>query len=318
MKVSLLEPLGVSRKTIEALSRGIVECGHEFTYYEDRTTDSAELARRSQGSDVVMISNNPYPDEVVEQLAGLKMIAVAFTGIDHVGLEACRDREVMVCNCAGYSDVAVSELAVGMTIDVLRKVREGDAAVRAGGTSAGLTGCEIAGKTVGIVGCGKIGTQTARLFKAFGARVLGYSRSVNPVAVEAGVEFVPLEELLGQSDIVSIHLPLNDQTRKSFGDSQLAVMKEGSVLINCARGAILDNEAVAKALVSGHLAGAGIDVYDVEPPLPADYPLLSAPGLVLTPHVGFLTQESMERRAKIEFENVVAYLEGTPRNVCKL
>lgn len=318
MKVSLLEPLGVSPQTIEKLSQSIVGCGHEFACFEDKTTDPSELARRSEGADIVMIANNPYPDEVVRGAEKLKMIAVAFTGIDHVGLAACRERGIAVCNCAGYSDVAVSELAVGMTIDVLRKVAEGGVAVRAGGTSAGLVGREIAGKTVGIVGCGKIGTQTARLFRAFGARVLGYSRSVNPVAVRAGVEFVPLDELLEQSDIVSIHLPLNDQTCGSFGAAQLFSMKEGSILVNCARGAILDNEALAEALRSGHLAGAGIDVYDMEPPLPASYPLLSAPNVVLTPHVGFLTQESMERRAKIEFENVEAYLTGTPKNVCAL
>lgn len=318
MKISLIEPLGVPAETIERLAANIRAAGHEFVHFEDKASDASEQLRRAEGSEVVMIANSPLPADVIKGIDTLKMIAVAFTGIDHVGLDACRERDIMVCNCAGYSDTAVSELAVGLAIDVLRKVRQGDHAARHGSTSAGLVGREIAGKTVGIVGCGKIGATTARLFKAFGARVLGYSRHVNPDAVSAGVEFTALDTLLRQSDIVSIHLPLNEQTRRSFGASQIAAMREGSVLINCARGAIVDNDALADALASGHVAGAGIDVFDMEPPLPADYPLVQAPNLILTPHVGFLTEESMERRAKIEFANVEAFLSGTPQNVCVL
>lgn len=318
MNIALLEPLGVSPELIDELARPLRDAGHTFTAYDTKTTDPAELARRSAGADVVMIANNPYPASVIEAADALKMIAVAFTGIDHVGLDACRARGITVCNCAGYSDVSVAELTIGLTIDVLRKVRAGDAAVRAGGTAAGLTGREIAGKTVGIVGTGKIGVQTARLFKAFGACVLGYARHEHPEALEAGVVYAPLEELLAQSDIVSLHLPLNDTTRKSFGAAQFAQMKQGAVFINCARGAIVDNDALAAALTSGHLAGAGIDVFDAEPPIDPAYPLLQAPNTIFTPHVAFLTEEAMVRRAHIEFENVAAYLAGTPQNVCTL
>lgn len=318
MNIALLEPLGVPAETIESLAQPLKDAGHTFTYFDTKTTDPAELARRSEGAEVVMIANNPYPADVVRGADALKIIAVAFTGIDHVGLDACRERGVQVCNCAGYSDVSVAELTIGLTIDVLRRVVEGDTAVREGGTSAGLMGREIAGKTVGIVGTGKIGTQAARLFKAFGARVLGYARHEHPEAAEAGVEFMPLDKLLAESDIVSLHLPLNDSTRKSFGAERIALMKEGAVLINCARGAIVDNDALADALASGHLSGAGIDVFDGEPPLDAAYKLLSAPNCVFTPHVAFLTEEAMQRRAKIEFDNVLAYVNGTPENVCEL
>lgn len=318
MRVALLEPLGVSEQTIDELAEPIRQRGHEFVYFSDKTTESAELIRRSKGADVVMIANNPYPASVVKEADSLKMIAVAFTGIDHVGLAACKDKGVEVCNCAGYSDVSVAELTIGLTIDVLRKVAAGDAAVRNGGTSAGLTGGEIADRTVGIVGTGHIGTRVGMLFKAFGARVLGYARHENPAATDAGIEFTPLDELLAQSDIVSLHLPLNDSTRKSFGAAQFRQMREGAVFINCARGAIVDNDALAAALNSGHLAGAGVDVFDQEPPLPTDYALLHAKNLVLTPHVGFLTEEAMQRRAKIEFNNVIAWLDGKPVNVCQL
>ena len=318
MNIALLEPLGVPASRIEELAAPLKKAGHAFAYFDTKTTDPAELAARSMGADVVMIANNPYPAEVIAKCPDLKMVAVAFTGIDHVGLAACKERDITVCNCAGYSDVSVAELTVGLAIDVLRRVAEGDAAARDGHTSAGLMGREICGRTVGIVGCGKIGTQTAKLFRAFGARVLGYARHERPEAVDAGVEFVSLERLLAESDIVSLHLPLNDSTRKSFGAQQIAQMKDDAVLINCARGAIVDNEALAAALNSDHLAGAGIDVFDAEPPLDADYALLHAKNCLLTPHVGFLTEEAMERRAVIEFDNVTAWLSGTPTNVCAL
>ena len=300
MKIALLEPLGVPAQTIDELAAPLKEAGHEFVYFDTKTTDPAELARRSEGADA------------------LKMIAVAFTGIDHVGLSACRERGIEVRNCAGYSDVSVAELTLGLTIDVLRKVGAADAAVRAGKTSAGLMGTEICGKTVGIVGCGKIGCATGRLFKAFGARVLGYARHPHPEAAEAGIEQVSLEQLLAESDIVSLHLPNNDATRKSFGAEQFAQMKDGAVFINCARGAIVDNDALAQALNDDKLAGAGIDVFDMEPPIPADYALVNAKNCIFTPHVAFLTHEAMQRRAKIEFDNVVAYAEGRAQNVCEL
>lgn len=318
MKIALLEPLGVPAETIENLARPLKDAGHEFVYFDTKTTDATELARRSAGAEVVMIANNPYPAEAVHGADALKMIAVAFTGIDHVALDACRERGIEVRNCAGYSDTSVAELTLGLTIDVLRKVAAADAAVRAGKTSAGLMGTEICGKTVGLIGCGKIGCAAGRLFKAFGARVLGYARHEHPEAAAAGVEQVPLDELLAQSDIVSLHLPSNDTTRKSFGAEQIAQMKDGAVFINCARGAIVDNDALAAALNSGKLAGAGIDVFDMEPPIPADYALVNAKNCIFTPHVAFLTHEAMERRAKIEFDNVLAYIEGRAQNVCEL
>ena len=179
-------------------------------------------------------------------------------------------------------------------------------------------GTEIHGKTVGIVGCGKIGCAAGRLFKAFGARVLGYARHEHPEAAAAGIEQVGLEELLAASDIVSLHLPLNDSTRKSFGATEIAQMKDGAVFINCARGAIVDNDALAAALNGGKLAGAGIDVFDMEPPIPADYALANAKNCIFTPHVAFLTHEAMARRAQIEFDNVVAYTQGRAQNICTL
>lgn len=318
MNISLLEPIGVSVEMINSLAKRLREMGHTFTYYDTKTTDPEELKRRSAGQDIVMIANNPYPDEVVRAADSLKMLAVAFTGIDHVGLSACREKGIMVCNCAGYSNTSVSELVIGMTINILRYVNTCDDTVRKGGTSVGLAGTEIGGKTVGIIGCGQIGFMTAKLFQAFGAKVLAYSRHERDEVKAAGIQYVNLDTLLAQSDIVSLHTPNNAETRGLISAEKIAKMKPSAVFINCARGPIVDNAALAAALNEGKIAGAAIDVFDMEPPIPADYPLLHAKNTLLTPHVAFLTKEAMVRRAKIEFQNVYAYVTGEPENVCKL
>ena len=317
MKISLLEPIGLTHEEIDKLAEGIRSLGAEFTYYDTKTTDPAELIRRSEGQDAVMIANNPYPNEVVRASENLKMIAVAFTGIDHVGLDACREKGVTDLNCAGYSTVSVAEEVIGLTLAVYRKLLEGDSAVRTGKTSAGLTGLEIGGKTVGILGCGTIGTQTGKLFKAFGAQVLAYARHERPEWKEAGLIPASVEEILEKCDIISINMPNNAATKGFFSKEKINAMKPGSILINCARGPIVDNAALAEALNSGRIAGAGIDVFDMEPPIPADYPLVSSKNTVLMPHVGFLTKEAMVRRGDIEFDNVVSWLKGDPKNVCR-
>ena len=205
-----------------------------------------------------------------------------------------------------------------MTISLLRFFPAGDQAVRTQGTSAGLTGSEIYGKTVGIIGCGKIGFMTAKLFQAFGARVVAYARHAREEVKAAGLSYVSLEELLAESDIISLHTPNNASTRGMIGKEQISLMKPSAVFINCARGPIVDNAALAEALNQDKIAGAAIDVYDMEPPIPEDYPLLHAKNALLTPHVAFLTKEAMARRAEIEFANVKAYLEGKPENVCDI
>lgn len=316
MKIALLEPIGVSRTLIDELAAPVIAAGHSFTYYDTKTTDNAELAARSKDMDVVMIANNPYPAAVVEQANALKMLDVAFTGIDHVGLDACKAKGVTVCNAANYSNQTVAELVIGMTIDLLRKVTEANVRVRSGGTSAGLMGREIAGRTVGIIGTGKIGLMTAKLFLAFGAKVIAYSRTARPEAEALGIKYVSLDELMAQSDIISLHTPNNASTRGLIGAEQIALMKPTAIFINCARGPIVDSAALAAALNEDRIAGAAVDVFNVEPPIPDGEPLLHAKNTLLTPHVAFLSEEAMIRRAHIVFENLTSWLSGSPQNVC--
>lgn len=318
MKITLLESLGIPAHVLTQYRTELESQGHTFTAYHEKTTDPDELIRRTGDSDIAIIANNPYPARVVKGAPNLKMLDVAFTGIDHVALDACREKGVMVCNAAGYSTQCVAELAIGLTVSCLRQMPACETATRTGGVGGPLRGREIAGRTVGIVGTGAIGIRTAQLFLAFGAKVIAYSRTVKPEVEAMGVTYVSLEELMERSDIVSLHVPNNDQTKGMISRDLLAKMQPTAILINVARGAIVDNEALAEALNKGIIAGAGIDVFDMEPPIPADYPLLQAKNTVLTPHVAFATDESMLRRAEIVFQNVRAYLAGQPENVCKL
>lgn len=317
MKISLLEPIGIDKALMDELSAPLIEKGHEFIFYDNKTTDTEELYNRAKDSDIVMIANNPLPDSVIERCEKIKMLDVAFTGIDHVGQKACKEKGVVICNAAGYSNETVSELAVGMAINLLRKVNAGDKAVREGKTlaSAGLMGTELGTKTVGIIGTGRIGIMTAKLFKAFGCRIIGYSRTKKEEAVQAGIEYTELDELLKISDIVSLHVPSTAETKGFLSRERISLMKQTAILINCARGAVVDNEALAEALNSDKIAGAAIDVFDMEPPIPADYPLLKAKNTLLTPHVAFASKESMIRRAHLVFDNLYAFLEGKPVNV---
>ena len=317
MKISLLEPIGVSKEVLDELSKGLIEKGHEFTAYDTKTTDVEELKKRSAGCDIVMIANNPYPAEVVESADALKMISVAFTGIDHVAVNTCKEKDIMICNASGYSSQTVAELVVGMAVAGLRNMAKANDVVRQGGTSAGIGGREICGRTVGIIGLGKIGLVAAKIFQAFGAKVIAYNRSQNEEAKALGIEYKTLDEVLAESDIISLNMPLNDSTRGFISAEKIALMKPSAIFINCARGPIVDNAALAKALNEDKLAFACIDVFDMEPPIPADYPLLSAKNTLLTPHQAFISEESMIRRANIVFNNVYAYLEGNPENVCK-
>ncbi len=317
MKIKLIEPLVVKREFIENLAEKFGKRGGEFVYYDTKTTDLKEMSQRVEDAEILMIANNPLPDEVIESAKNLKMISVAFTGFDHIGSLA-KTRGITVCNAAGYADNAVAELVVGLSLDLMRHISTGNRVIREGGTIAGLVGNEIRGKTVGLVGTGKIGTATARLFHGFGCQLLGYAPRENQTAKELGMEYVPIDELMAKSDIISLHLPLNEKNRGFISRERLSLMKQTALIINCARGGVMDNDALAELLNAGKIAGAGLDVFDMEPPIPSDYPILSAKNTILTPHVAYASDESMEVRAEIAFDNVVKYLEGTPVNVVKL
>lgn len=313
MKIAILESLGVSRWEMEMRKKPFEDMGHTFVEYQ-KTTDKDALIEELKGADAMIIANMPMPSEVISAADSLKFIDVAFTGVDHVGLDARREKKIAVSNASGYSNEAVSELVLGMVLSIARNLRAVEDRCRAGGTKDGLVGWEIKGKTVGIVGLGNIGKRTAEIFNAFGAKILANSRTVHADAPEY-VEQTSLDDLLSRSDIVVLHCPANESTKGLINKDRLALMKSSAILINAARGPVVVTRDLADALNNGVIAAAGIDVFDKEPPLSDTEPLLRCKNCLVTPHVAFATKESMSLRAEIVFDNLAAWLSGKQKNI---
>ena len=312
-KIVIMESLGISKEELDAFKEPFEKEGHSFELFE-KSTDKDVLIKEAKDADAMIIANMPMPAEVIRECKSLKFIDVAFTGVDHVGLDAAKENDIKVSNASGYSNEAVSELVIGMAISIARNLRAVEDRCREGKGKDGLVGFELKGKTVGIVGLGKIGSRTAELFNAFGCRVLATSRTVHP-NVPRYVAQVSLEELLKESDIVVLHCPANESTKGLINKDRLAVMKKSAVLINAARGAVVVTRDLADALNNGDIAAAGIDVFDKEPPLDLSEPLLNAKNCLVTPHVAFATKQSMTLRAAIVFDNLRAFFKGEQKNV---
>lgn len=310
MKIVLAEPLTIQPELLEELTKPLKEAGHTFVAFDKKPQSEADWKERLEGTNVLMMANTKMPESVLEYAKDLKLVNIAFTGVDHVPVKALKEAGVQVCNAAGYSNEAVAELVIGMAINLYREIKAADAGVRNGKVTSDFLGYELEGKTVGIIGTGQIGTRTAELFGAFGAKLVGTNRTEHEAAKKLGLQYLPLDKLLETADIVSLHLPLNDETRGFLKAEHFAKMKKDAIFINCARGPIVDNKALAEALEDGKIAGAAIDVYDMEPPIPAEEPLLHAPHTLLTPHVAYYTQEAMDKRAHIAFENTVDFVDG--------
>ncbi len=310
MKIAILEPLGVEEGVLETLLQPLKNRGHQVKAWNVPPKDREELLERAEGAEALIIANMPFPNEVIRELGGLKMLSVAFTGVDHVGLEACRERGIEVRNASGYATEATAEMALLLMLGALRLAGDCHEAVRSGGTRQGLLGRELMAKTVGILGTGAIGLRLAELLLSFGCNVLGYSRTEHPHASELAINYVSLEKLLKESHVVSVHLPLTPETRGLLGEAEIASMRPGAVLVNAARGPVVDSKALAKALEEGHLGAAGIDVFETEPPLDSNHPLLGAPRVFLAPHVGFYTREALASRAHMVVKNILNWEDG--------
>ena len=315
MKISLIDPLEVKESYIEEQKEKLEKLGHDFTYYKKSAKDDDEKIARLKDADIAIITNKPVSRKVIEN-TNLELIDVAFTGVDHVDLEACKEKGIKVLNASGYSDDSVAELVIGLTIGVLRKFDKNNENIFEGKSNP-LLGSLIKGKTFGVIGTGHIGKKLIELLQVFGCKIIAFSRTEKDDIKALGVKYVDLKTLLKEADIVSLHIPNNKETKHFLGKEELDLMKEGAVLINCARGAVVDNDYLAKLLNEDKLR-AGIDVFDMEPPLPADYPLRNAKNVLLTNHVAFYTEEAMQIRADIVFDNLYSYLDGKIKNEIKL
>ena len=312
MKINFLEPLGISNDRLREIVDNTIGTQHEVTHYSDRNEDPAVLVERCQGADCVVLSNMKFGRDIIEKCPELKMICVAFTGVDLVDIEYCKEKNIRVCNCAGYSTVAVADLVFGFVIDLARNVFPCNEVVRKGGTKQGLVGFELEGKKFGVIGAGAIGQRVLKIAQAFGCETYAYNRSPKEIP---GVQFVTMEELLKTCDIISVHVPQTKETIGLIGEEQFDMMKDTALFINTARGPIVDSEALAKALNEGQIAGAAVDVFEVEPPVAADHVLFGAKNLIATPHVAFASQQAFEKRAVIVAENIKCWINGNMQNV---
>ena len=312
MKIVFAEPIGLSDSEKGEFKNEMQTLNHEVVFFDTVPTSQDEIRERAKDATILVVSNFPVSSNVIENSASLKYIAVAFTGVDHIAQETCKLKNIQISNAAGYSTQAVAELTIGMAIDLLRKVTPADAVTRILGGRNGFLGAELNGKTFGILGFGAIGQKVTKLAKAFGCRVIAWSRTRKQIE---GIEFMEFDEVIKQSDILSLHLPLSPQTQNLIGIRELEMMKPSAFLINTARGKIVNNAALADALNQNIIAGAAIDIYESEPPLENDHPLLSAQNTLLLPHIGFATHEAIALRSKIVFDNIRAWLNGEPRNL---
>jgi phosphoglycerate dehydrogenase-like enzyme len=257
-----------------------------------------------------MRERTPFPRSLIERLPKLKLLVTTGKRNASVDMAACKERGVTVCGTAG-SEGSTIELAWGLILSVVRGIPREDRALRAGRWQIKV-GMELRGKTLGVLGLGRLGSQVAQIGRAFGMNVIAWSQNLTTErASAAGAELVTKQALFERSDVVTIHLVLSDRTRKLVGRDELARMKKTAYLVNTSRGPIVDETALIAALESGQIAGAGIDVYYVEP-LPPDDPILQAPNTVLTPHIGYVADASYSTFYRETVEDIAAWLAGKP------
>jgi D-3-phosphoglycerate dehydrogenase len=312
MKLVIIEPLGVEKNKLLQMAKDTLGNALKIIYYDTKVTDTKTLIERGSNADIIAVSNLPLNKEVIFGCKNLKMLSVAFTGVDHIAMDACREKNITVCNCAGYSNAAVSDLVFGLLISIYRNIISCNNTVRRSETKDGLVGFELEGKKFGVIGTGAIGSRVCSIARAFGCEVYAYSRTIKNLN---GVKYVDLDTLLSTCDIVSLHVPLTEETKGLISSGKISLMKKNAVLINTARGPIIDSKALADALNKGKIAGAGVDVFETEPPIDTKHPLLNAKNLIATPHVAFATKEALIKRAIIVFDNIKAFLNGSPKNI---
>ena len=303
------------------LSWAPLEALGEVTVY-DRTslTDEEETIVRLSGAEIAVTNKTPITREVLDRCPAVRYIGVLATGYNVVDTQAAAERSIPVCNVPGYGTAAVAQMSIALLLEICCRAGHHDRAVHEGRWSGCIDYCfwdgtlvELAGKTMGIIGYGSIGRAAGEIAKALGMTVI--ATGPHPWGTgERPAPYVSLEELLGRSDVVSLHCPLFPETKGIINKETIAKMKDGAILINTSRGPLLAERDVADALNSGKLYAAGVDVAETEP-IPADSPLLTAKNCVITPHIAWAPLEARQRLMGIAVGNLRGFLAGSPENV---
>jgi len=284
----------------------------ELDYHDTLPGSEERLIERIAPYELVLNirSSSRFSARVFEACPRLRLVSLWGTGTDHVDLPAAASHGVTITNTPGVSAISIAEHALALLLAVARRIPQVDRATRRGEWARGQS-VELRGKTCGIVGLGAVGSEFARLAAAIGMRVMAWTMHPKPVS---GVTLVELDELYRASDVISLHLRLSPETVGFVGAPQFALMKKSAILINTARGAIVDEPALIEALSTGRIAGAGLDVFATEP-LPAGHPITKLANVALTPHCAGVTPEALEAGLRMAVENIWAFLSGSPEHV---
>ncbi len=319
MKIVILD--GYTENPGDLSWAGLEKLG-ELTVY-DRTPldDEEEILRRIGGAQAVYTNKTPLSAGVIEQAENLAFIGLLATGYNVVDVAAARERGIPVCNIPTYGTAAVSQFAMAMLLEICHHVAHHSAAVHEGRWAGCPDFCfwdypliELSGKTMGIIGFGRIGQATGKLAQAFGMNVLAYDAHRDPALVSPTCRYADLDELLAASDVISLHCPLFPATEKIINRATIDKMKDGVIILNNSRGPLIDEQALCDALDSGKVYAAGLDVVSTEP-IRADNPLLKAKNCIITPHISWACRESRQRLMDIAVENLRAFIDGAPINV---
>jgi phosphoglycerate dehydrogenase-like enzyme len=308
-KVAILDDFENIADTVPAYAR--LKDRAEVTLIRERLDSGAKIVQRLREFDAILLMRERtyLSDREYARLPNLKLISQTGRTTRHLDLANATKRGIAVCGTPSDNGATTKELTIGLILALLRKIPQVNLRMREELWPA-ITGTRLEGKTVGVLGFGRIGTEVARILKTFHTRVLGWSPSLTPErAAEAGAECVTMETLLRASDIITVHVHFNAQTAGLIGEKEFALMKRGALLINTGRGPIIDEQAMLRALGSGKLGGVGLDVYDIEP-LPMDHPLRRFDNAILTSHRGYATVEILSERYQQAMENILAYLDG--------
>lgn len=292
----------------------------ELTVYDRTPAAPAVVTERIGDAEIVFTNKTPLSRQVLNGCPNLKFVGILATGYNIVDIDAARERGIPVCNVPGYSTDAVAQLTLALLLEICHHVAHHSEKVHAGQWSGCEDFCfwdypliELAGKTIGIIGFGSIGKKVGALAKCLGMKVLAAGSRPTEEGRAIG-EYVDLDTLYRESDVISLHCPLFPENREMINKSAIAKMKDGAILLNTARGALIVEQDVADALNSGKLAAAGLDVAAVEP-IPASSPLLGAKNCLITPHIAWATKEARQRLMNIAVQNLEAFLAGKPENV---
>lgn len=284
-------------------------------------TDYDQIAQRIGNADFVLLNKCRMDEAILSQCPNLKWVGIIATGTDNLDLEACRRHGVQVANVPGYSTYSVAQMTFSLLLAVCQCAERQNRAVQEGYWQLNvpaeyriLPQVELFGKTFGIFGYGSIGRQAGRIARALGMRVLACTRTVRPEYAADGVEFVDFDTLLKESDVLSLHTPATPETRGVVSAAALEKIKPGCILVNTARGALVDEAAVAEALKNGRLGFYAADAFAVEP-LPADSPLRGLPNALLTPHIAWTTKEALQKLMDITTQNLRSFLAGAGENI---